>query len=155
MSAVEPVYAPTVREMTGSDLDSVIQIERASFSTPWSPASFRTLLDRGDASLWVATVDAVIVGYAIVWYVADEAELGNLAVDPAWRGRGLGRHLLDWALDESRLRGTARIFLEVRVSNQIALELYEQRGFVQVGLRRRYYRTPVEDARVMCLDLSL
>lgn len=154
MSAVEPVFAPTVREMTGSDLDSVIEIERASFSTPWSPASFRALLDRVDASLWIATLDAVIVGYAIVWYVADEAELGNLAVAPAWRGRGLGRHLLDWALEKSRLRGTARIFLEVRVSNQIALELYERRGFVQVGLRRRYYLAPVEDARVMCLNLA-
>ncbi len=90
----------------------------------------------------------------MVWYVAGEAELGNLAVARGWRRRGVGRRMLDWALARARERGARRIFLEVRLSNRAAQALYERRGFVQVGLRRRYYRAPTEDARVLCLDLG-
>ena len=86
--------------------------------------------------------------------MATEGELGNIAVAPAWRRRGIGRWLLDWALEKAYERGAVRIFLEVRASNRLAQELYESRGFLQVGLRRRYYRAPTEDARVMCLDLA-
>lgn len=139
--------------MEEADLGSVMEIESASFSTPWSRASFANLLGRDDASLWVAVSDGSVVAYAVVWYVLAEAELGNLAVAPDWRRRGLGRYLLDWVLEVARGRGTERIYLEVRVSNLGAQRLYELRGFRHVGVRRRYYRAPVEDARVMCLEL--
>jgi ribosomal-protein-alanine N-acetyltransferase len=145
---------PDVRRMEESDLDSVMEIERASFSTPWSRASFSNLLGRDDASLWVAAVEGNVVGYAVVWYVLREAELGNLAVACGWRRCGVGRYLLDWVLDKARWRGVERIYLEVRVSNRGAQQLYERRGFRHVGVRRRYYRVPVEDARVMCLELG-
>ena len=154
MSAAEPLLVPDVRSMKHSDLDAVMEIEQRSFSTPWSRDSFRNLVGRADADLWVALLDDSVVGYAVVWYVADESELGNLAVAAEWRRRGLGRWLLDWALSMAAERGAARIFLEVRDSNRGAQDLYERRGFVQVGLRRRYYRQPSEDARVLCLNLN-
>lgn len=153
MSTAEALLTPEIRRMQDSDLDTVMEIERESFSTPWSCGTFRGLLQRSDASLWVAQVGKRVVGYAVVWYLFREAELGNLAVAPGWRRRGLGTQLLDWALQKARERGTERIFLEVRVGNHIAQQLYERYGFSQVGLRRRYYRAPVEDARVMCLGL--
>lgn len=140
--------------MRESDLDAVMEIELASFSTPWSRSAFLNLIGRGDADLWVAVVEGAVVAYAVVWYVAREAELGNLAVAPDWRRRGLGRRLLDWSVERARARDAERIFLEVRASNRGAQQLYERQGFVQVGLRRRYYRAPAEDARVMCLDLT-
>ncbi len=139
--------------MRESDLDFVLEIERSSFSTPWSRTSFRNLLGRNDAHLWVALIDGEIVGYAVVWHVLREAELGNLAVARKWRRLGLGQRLLDWALAEAGGRGAERVFLEVRESNETAHQLYERRGFRPVGRRRRYYRAPVEDARVMCLEL--
>ncbi|UCC72413.1 MAG: ribosomal protein S18-alanine N-acetyltransferase [Gemmatimonadota bacterium] len=154
MSTAEQLLVPEVRPMVEADLDSVMEIECVSFSTPWSRGSFRNLLGRDDATLWVAAIDGSVVGYAVVWYVLREAELGNLAVAPGWRRRGLGRRLLDWAVEQARERGTERIYLEVRVSNRSAQELYARRGFVPVGLRRRYYRSPVEDARVMCRALT-
>jgi ribosomal-protein-alanine N-acetyltransferase len=154
MSTAERLMVPDIRRMEEADLDSVMEIECTAFSTPWSRASFANLLGRDDASLWVAAVDGNVVGYAVVWYVLREAELGNLAVASGWRRRGLGRTLLDWALEKARGRGVERIYLEVRASNRDAQELYERRGFLLVGVRRRYYRAPVEDARVMCLDLS-
>ncbi len=153
MSTAERLAAADVRPMRQADLDAVMEIERVSFSTPWSRHSFRNLLNRGDADLWVAEVNGGVRAYAVVWYVAKEAELGNLAVARSWRRQGLGRRLLDWALAKARERGAERIFLEVRDSNSEAQRLYERRGFVQVGVRRRYYRAPAEDARVMCLDL--
>ncbi len=140
--------------MRAEDLDIVMMIEQSSFSTPWSRGSFRNLLKRTDADLWVAVAEDEVVGYAVVWYAATEGELGNLAVSPGRRGQGVGRWLLDWTLQKAAERGAERIFLEVRMSNQAALDLYESRGFVQVGLRRRYYRAPTEDARVMCLELE-
>ena len=154
MSTAERLMVPDIRRMEEADLDSVMEIECTAFSTPWSRASFANLLGRDDASLWVAAVDGNVVGYAVVWYVLREAELGNLAVASGWRRRGLGRTLLDWVLDKARGRGVERIYLEVRASNRGAQELYERRGFLLVGVRRRYYRAPVEDAHVMCLDLS-
>ncbi len=154
MSTAEWLLAPEVRPMRTEDLDSVMEIERASFSTPWSETSFRNLLSREDADLWVAIVDGALRAYAVVWYVDREAELGNLAVARRWRRRGLGRWLLDWALNAARTRGTGQIFLEVRESNRAAQRLYEERGFRRVGVRRRYYRAPAEDAWVMCLELD-
>jgi len=154
VSAAEPLLVPDTRPMRSSDLDGVMTIEETSFSTPWSRASFRNLMGRGDADLWVATVDGELVGYSVVWYVADESELGNLAVAPEWRRQGLGQWQLDGVLGRAVERGARRIFLEVRVSNVGAHDLYARNGFVQVGIRRRYYRQPVEDARVMCRDLS-
>jgi ribosomal-protein-alanine N-acetyltransferase len=153
VSTAEALLTPEIRRMQDSDLDMVMEIERESFSTPWSRGTFRGLLQRSDASLWVAQVGERVVGYAVVWYLFREAELGNLAVAPGWRRRRLGTQLLDWALQKACERGTERIFLEVRVGNRTAQKLYERYGFSQVGLRRRYYRAPVEDARVMCLDL--
>ncbi len=154
MSTAESLLVPNLRPMSEADLDLVMEIERSSFSTPWSRSSFQGLLLRDDADLWVAEVSGDLVGYAVVWYVLKEAELGNLAVGPEWRGLGLGRRLLDWALARARERGTGRIFLEVRESNLAAQELYRGKGFLRVGLRRRYYRAPVEDALVLCLELS-
>lgn len=154
MSAAEPLFVPEIREMRESDLDRVMRIERDSFSTPWSPSSFRSLLSRRDAGLWVAEAEGEVVGYAVIWYVMGEAELGNVAVAREWRRRGIGGRLLRWAVERSHARGTRRLYLEVRESNRGAQELYERHGFVQIGLRRRYYRSPVEDAKVMCLDLE-
>lgn len=154
MSTAEALSLFDIRRMTPDDLDSVIAIEQASFSTPWSWASFRNLLARGDADLWVAVAEKEVIGYAVVWYAASECELGNLAVAQERRSRGIGRALLEWTLEKAKERGAERIYLEVRMSNRAAQELYQSRGFVQVGLRRRYYRSPTEDARVMCLDLA-
>ncbi|MGH7544736.1 MAG: ribosomal protein S18-alanine N-acetyltransferase, partial [Gemmatimonadota bacterium] len=92
--------------------------------------------------------------YAVLWYAADEAELGNLAVSPTDRRRGLGARLLDGTIECARARGARRLFLEVRRSNVAAERLYRSRDFQAVGVRPRYYHRPVEDALVLRLDLD-
>ena len=93
--------------------------------------------------------DSGVVGHAVFWWVLDQAELANLAVDPAARRRGIGAALLDRVLVEARELGVASVFLEVRWSNEAAHHLYLTRGFMQVAVRRGYYRSPPEDARVL------
>jgi ribosomal-protein-alanine N-acetyltransferase len=81
--------------------------------------------------------------------VLEEAEVLNIAVDPARRGASLGGRLLDAGISEARSRGAHEIFLEVRESNVAALDLYRSRGFEAIARRKKYYRTPVEDALVL------
>lgn len=138
-----------VRRMRRRDVDAVAEIERRSYALPWSALTFRSLLRRPNAILLVSEDRTGIAGYAALWIAADEAELGNLAVRPGRRGRGIGRTLLDHALHEAAERGASSVFLEVRESNAVARRLYEGAGFRIVGVRPDYYSSPREDALVM------
>jgi [ribosomal protein S18]-alanine N-acetyltransferase len=140
---------PRLRAMRFADLARVVEIEVASYTVPWSEATFRSLLRRRDAELVVAEADGTIVGYTASWFVVDQAELGNVAVCAAWRGRGVGALLVEHALRAAVERGMREVFLEVRPSNAHARRLYERFGFRQIARRSRYYTQPVEDALVM------
>ena len=153
MNGIELPPGVALRDLDRLDLSRVIEIERASFSTPWQHGTFMGLLRRGDADLIAATVDGVLAGYAITWSILDQAELGNVAVAPEARQRGLGRLLVLQALERVRGRGVKECFLEVRESNGVARRLYEEVGFVSIGRRRKYYSSPVEDALVMRIAL--
>ena len=145
-----------LRPATASDIPRVAAIEAESFSDPWSLASFRSLVSGGLVWFRVAVDDASgeVVGYILVWFAADEAELANIAVAPAMRGQRVGAALLDEALRAAASRGTVHMYLEVRDSNARARELYASRGFEEVGRRRGYYRRPVEDALILRRTLS-
>ncbi|MDQ3606532.1 MAG: GNAT family N-acetyltransferase, partial [Gemmatimonadota bacterium] len=86
--------AVEIRSLTEDDLEDVLQIERASFSTPWYESTFRGLLRRADTDMVAALAEGRLVGYAVCWTVVDQAELGNLAVAESARGRNVGRTLL-------------------------------------------------------------
>jgi ribosomal-protein-alanine N-acetyltransferase len=92
---------------------------------------------------------AETLGYAIIAWVLDEAELANIAVTPAARGGGVGARLLDHALAELAAMGIGTVYLEVRGANAVAQRLYASRGFEPVGRRARYYDNPVDDAILM------
>ena len=153
MSAMETPAVVALRDLVPEDLSQVLDIEQASFSTPWRRNTFEGLLRRSDADLIGATVEGALVGYAITWTILDQAELGNVAVTPAARRRGVGRMLVEAALRRVRRRGARECFLEVRESNVGARRLYEELGFSAIGRRRRYYASPVEDALVMRVGL--
>ena len=147
-----------VRRASSADLDAVVAIERAAFSDPWSRGSFASLLS-DPRVFFVVGVDpagggGAVAGYAVAFFVVDEAELANLAAAPHVRRRGIGGLLLDAVIREAGRRGTRELFLEVRESNAAARALYASRGFAEVGRRRGYYRRPVEDALVLRLGLD-
>lgn len=142
--------AVRVRPMAPGDLTEVLEIERESFPTPWSERTFRNLMRRANARLSVAeSAEGGVLGYAIAWFAGDEAELGDLAVRPDARRRGVGRALLEAVLGDARQKGIRSVFLEVRESNDPAKRLYERAGFETVGRRTGYYAHPVEDALVL------
>ena len=139
----------SVRRAEPNDCDAIAAAEKVLFSDPWSRRSFAELVDRPGVHFLVATVDDAVAAYSVAYAAADEAELANLAVVPAWHRQGIGRRLLEAVLASVRGGGAAEIWLEVRQSNTAARRLYEHAGFTEVGLRRRYYDRPVEDAIVM------
>ncbi len=124
--------------MTESDADAVAALQRACPEA----AQWKAEPGQGRAVL-VAEADGAVAGFA-VWQElpGGEAELLNLAVEPRLRRRGVGRALL-------RSMQGRRIWLEVRASNEAAIRFYQSLGFSRCGLRRAYYRDPVEDAVLM------
>jgi ribosomal-protein-alanine N-acetyltransferase len=97
----------------------------------------------------VAEVSGQLAGYLVAWLGPGEGHVGNIAVVPAYRRRGVARALLDELLGRARSTGVGRLTLEVRVSNFAAQELYRRQGFRLAGLRRGYYRDSGEDALIM------
>ena len=151
-AVVKPVIQ--VRGMRIEDVATVSALENASYEFPWSAGIFSDCVKAGHPC-WVLSVDSVIAGYGILSMGAGEAHLLNICVDSAYRGQGLGRHLLGRLLDIARWNGAERLFLEVRPSNPLAKALYESVGFSEIGRRPRYYpaRNGREDAIVMALEL--
>ena len=146
--------AVAVRWAREDDLAAIVEIEEATFSEAWSPGTFASLLGRDDMVALVAAEGGVVVGYGVVVIGEGEAELANLAVSAARRGRGAGEALLAHALDVLRERGVGWVYLAVRVSNTRAAELYRRFGFQEIGRHRSYYAEPREDAFVLAMELT-
>ena len=154
MKHVRPDPADVVvRRAVPADLERVAEIERGAFSDPWSAHAFAAALARDEIRFTVAESAASgvegPVGYLVAWFVGEEGEVANVAVDDRCRGRGLGAALLDDVLVAARRAGVRDLYLEVRESNAAARRLYASRRFAEAGRRRRYYRNPVEDALVL------
>ena len=138
-----------IRVATADDVAAIHRIERACFTDPWSASSFRSMFAHPQVWATVAEREGAVVGYCVAWMVGDEAELANIAVEPSLRRAGVGAKLLDQFLRAADGHGVTATYLEVREGTTAALRLYESRGFVATGRRKRYYRHPEEDAVVM------
>lgn len=142
-----------IEPMGLDDLAAVQAIERASFMTPWPPHAYRQELETNRlAHYLVARVDGVLVAYAGIWLMVDEAHVTTFAVHPAWRRRRIGERLLLALLDLAADRHAREATLEVRLSNLAARRLYEKYGFRPVGIRPRYYSDDGEDALIMTTE---
>jgi ribosomal-protein-alanine N-acetyltransferase len=142
--------APSLAPMTLDDLDEVLEIERASFLTPWSRGAFRYELTQNRvARSLVVRLGRELAGYLCLWEIGHEIHITNLAVRPALRRRGVARALLGHVLAGARRDGIELVFLEVRPTNLQAVSLYESFGFRVIGRRKGYYFDTGEDALVM------
>jgi len=141
--------AVVLRPAQEKDVVRLALIEAACFSDPWPSPAFHSLLDSPTTHVIVATIDELVVGYSVVFQVADEAELANIAVAASARRRGVAHALLGALLDRAGRDDVRSMFLEVRESNAAARALYERFGFTGMTRRRGYYRRPEEDALVL------
>ena len=152
-----------IEPMRPADLDAVVEIERASFPSPWSRRAFLYELEQNRvAHLWVGRADGAVpskprpvVGYLCVWAISGEIHVTNLAVHPTWRRQGVARHLLGALLEHYRRGGATRVVLEVRPANVEARRLYEAFGFREVGLHRRHGQLEDRWRDVMVVELLL
>lgn len=136
-------------------LESIVRIERESFSDAWSEQAFLGMVDSPLALFLVALgTENEVLGYTAATGAWEDGEILNVAVDTAARGKGVGGLLLDAALAALREQLVGRVYLEVRESNRAALALYQSRGFARVSTRRNYYRRPVENALVLRLEIG-
>jgi tRNA threonylcarbamoyl adenosine modification protein YeaZ/ribosomal-protein-alanine acetyltransferase len=139
------------RAATAADLEAVEQLQQKTFTNPWNADSIRWELENTDvARLYLLQdADGRTVAYCACWVVFDELHINSLAVDPAWRRRGVARHLLRHVMADAAASGAASATLEVRASNEAARQLYEGLSFRVEGVRRDYYRDPREDALIL------
>lgn len=138
-----------IRAMQMEDADAVAKLEEATFSQPWSRQGFIDSLNMGNTVFLVAEEEKRILGYVGMCFAVDEGEITNVAVEESARCRGVGSMLVDAMKAEAKQRKLERIVLEVRVSNQNAIRLYERKGFINCGVRKGFYDFPKEDAYIM------
>ena len=135
--------------MNESHVAQVAELEKICFSDPWSENSVASEL-KNPLSCWlVAEEDGVVAGYIGSQTVMDESDMMNVAVHPDHRRKGIAQALVNELVEALKKRESHCLTLEVRASNEPAKALYEKLGFVQVGLRRNYYRNPKEDALIL------
>ncbi|MDX6552763.1 MAG: [ribosomal protein S18]-alanine N-acetyltransferase [Gaiellales bacterium] len=146
--------AVDVRRLRPSDLDSIEHIERRSYPTPWSRSMFAGELSKPTGVCLGAFQGVDMLGYLIVARYVDAWHIMNLAVDEQYRGRGVARVLLERLFEMTGDDVDRGYTLEVRVTNETAIELYRRLGFVETGVRRGYYTDNREDALIMWRDAA-
>lgn len=135
-----------ITNMTADHVPQIAELEKLCFSDAWSEKSIASELEN-ELALWLVAVDGdTVAGYIGSQTVLGEADMMNVAVAPEYRRRGIARKLVEELI--SRLNAHS-LTLEVRVSNENARRLYDSMGFQQVGLRKKYYEKPREDALIL------
>ncbi|MDQ0999793.1 ribosomal-protein-alanine N-acetyltransferase [Neobacillus niacini] len=142
------------RYMKEEDLDQILEVEHASFATPWSREAFYNEIYNNKFAVYIVLEeDDKIIGYCGAWVVIDEAHVTNLAILPYYRGKKLGEALLRKMMTVAKDMGARRMTLEVRVTNNVAQSLYRKLGFQNGGIRKNYYTDNQEDALVMWVNI--
>ena len=149
----EDAHGLVIEPMRRRHLPDVMKIEEVSYPKPWTRNVFLSELElarKSERHYLVARIEGVVVGYAGLMFVTDDAHVTNIAVAADHQRRGVGTRLLAELAWQAIHRGCDALTLEVRVSNSRAQTLYSRFGFAPAGVRQRYYEN-TEDAIVMWL----
>ena len=138
-----------LRKMEEKDSSKIAQLEQEIFSDAWTKAGVEGTWRQSHAFIVAAEEEHELIGYCIVYYVLDEAEIARLAVAKNYRRVGAGRSIMDKTEQICREKGVERVLLEVRESNETARKFYLNYGFSEDGIRKNFYTEPVEDAVLM------
>ena len=130
-------------------IEAIEELEKQCFSQPWTREQLLSQLPDEQHEFLAALHEGRPVGYVGMMCVLDEGYIANVAVSPDWRRQGIGDALIAELLCRAVSRELAFVTLEVRAGNEAAKALYAKHGFVPVGLRKKYYASPTEDAVLM------
>lgn len=134
--------------------NQILEIEKRSFSSPWSFNTFRLEIEKPITHLWALINDEKLEGYICFWFLNSKMHITNLAVHPEKRGRRLGQFILSQIMKRYLQNGLKEMRLEVRSSNLAAKKLYLRMGFHEIGVSPLYYKDTNEDAVIMGLKVS-
>ena len=138
--------------MTEAQVPQVAAIESEVFTCPWSQKGFMDTLYQDNVRFYLAVEGTTVLGYCGIYMAMDEGEITNVAVKPEFRRCHVADEMLRALVSDSEAEGIRYIYLEVRVSNDAAIGLYEKHGFTRRGIRKNFYEKPQEDAYVMCRE---
>ncbi len=138
-----------IRGIEEADCKAVAALEKDIFSQPWSEQGFLDAIKMDNTIFLLAEEEGDCLGYIGMYLSLEEGEITNVAVAPEKRGLGIGDALLKESIARAKEKGIAQIVLEVRVSNEAAIHLYEKNGFKSCGIRKGFYEFPKEDAHIM------
>ena len=138
-----------LRTWEEKDIHAIAEIEQRCFpSDAWTEAMLVDGMKMPYSWSVLAEEGGQVCGYCCLIVVCEDAEVGNIAVDTPFRGKGIGKALMDAMHQRAKEKGATQSFLEVRVSNANAIALYKKFGYESYGIRARYYEDG-EDAMVM------
>lgn len=127
-----------IRPIEPQELPELFAVEQASHEFPWTEGILKDCLAVGYPS-WAILEEDRLVGYGMMSLAVGECHILNVCVIPDARRKGYARQLMQTMLAAAKAAGAEVAFLEVRVSNQAALNLYRQLGFNEIGIRKNYY----------------
>lgn len=138
-----------IKNMTKAHIDEIVEIEKSCFEIPWSKKSFEDELNKKYMAIYlVALENEKVVGYGGMWHVINEGHITNIAIHKDYRKMGIGTQIVAKLIEIAKEKEMIGITLEVRKSNESALNLYKKQGFLLEGIRKEYYENK-EDALIM------
>ena len=141
-----------IRRALPADASEISLLESEIFSDPWSERDIVGTISTEGSMCFCAISDGKISAYIIGRLIPPEGEIYRIATAPEKRRRGIASRLLSYAVKTERGRGLECLFLEVREKNLPARELYKEHGFLEIGLRKNYYKDPTDNAVIMLLS---
>ena len=145
-----------IRRMDLLDIDKIVALEQELFSSPWDKEAFYYELEKNAFSTILVLEDELeIIGYIGMWLLGDQTQITTLGIKKAYQGNGYAKKLMDKCEEITKMMGYVNINLEVRVSNQKAIILYEKCGFKIVAIRKNYYQDNHEDAYLMIKEMEV
>lgn len=144
-----------IRNTLEQDIHAIIEIEKLCFTSQWTYEMFLYELHENEfGHFYVLSEGSCVLGFIDFWITFEVCQLANIAIHPAYQGRGYSKKLMDFMIDVATAQQCETIMLEVRVSNDIAKKLYNTYEFIEMNIRKGYYSDNGEDAIVMCKALG-
>jgi ribosomal-protein-alanine N-acetyltransferase len=147
--SISPQTHLNYRPIEESHIQQLMGIELEAYPEPWTVGMFRDEIKNPHSHFHIAYEHELLVGYCGFWLLVDDAHITSITVAKPHRGKGFGRAQLEHLTLEARRLGAVKLSLEVRESNQNAIDLYTTSGFIRVGCRKGYYSRTGEDAVLM------